>query len=74
MLVVVLSWCLSLSARNYGLDVVKVYVGGFTTSLEMAGVSLTLLSVEHSSWLECLGRQLHYSYMLHVSTVYYMYI
>ena len=35
-------------------EVVRVYMGTLMTSLEMAGVSLTLLNHAHS-WLECLG-------------------
>ena len=37
------------------LKVVRVYVGSFMTSLEMAGVSFTLLNVSLQSILEWLG-------------------
>ena len=37
-------------------DVTRVYMGSLMTSLEMAGVSLTLLKAS-SSWEECLGEQ-----------------
>ena len=35
-------------------NVTRAYMGSFTTSLEMAGVSLTLLKMT-DRWAECLG-------------------
>ena len=37
--------------------VTRVYVGSLMTSMEMAGVSLTLLKVSSDSWEECLGEE-----------------
>ena len=37
------------------LEVIRVFAGSLMTSLEMAGVSLTLLS-DAGSWEECLGK------------------
>ena len=39
--------------------VTRVYVGSLMTSMEMAGVSLTLLKVSSDSWEECLGEETH---------------
>ena len=41
--------------------VTRVYVGSLMTSMEMAGVSLTLLKVSSDSWEECLGEETHLS-------------
>ena len=41
-------------ADRLKLKVVRVYMGALMTSLEMAGVSLTLLRVQ-ADWKECLG-------------------
>ena len=38
------------------LKVVRVYVGSFMTSLEMAGVSFTLLNVSSGGFVEWLGK------------------
>ena len=39
--------------------VTRVYVGSLMTSMEMAGVSLTLLKVSSDSWEECLSEETH---------------
>ena len=45
------------SVDRMKVNVVRVYVGSLMTSLEMAGVSLTLLKVKHN-WEQCLGETL----------------
>lgn len=41
--------------------VTRVYVGSLMTSMEMAGVSLTLLKVSSDSWEKYLGEETHLS-------------
>ena len=41
-------------ASNLEYNVTRAYMGSFMTSLEMAGVSLTLLKLT-DRWAECLG-------------------
>ncbi len=41
-----------------GVVVIRVYMGALMTSLEMAGVSLTLLKMK-PEWRQCLGMYTH---------------
>jgi len=47
------------SAKEKGVKVDRVYVGSFMTSLEMAGVSITLLHLDETR-THCLGNVLPY--------------
>ena len=44
-----------LAAKEKGVQVDRVYVGSFMTSLEMAGVSVTLLHLDETR-AHCLGK------------------
>ena len=50
------------SAKEKGVKVDRVYVGSFMTSLEMAGVSITLLQLDETR-THCLGEASMYSIM-----------
>ena len=47
-------FCLFSIAIKLEYNVTRAYMGSFMTSLEMAGVSLTLLKLT-DRWAECLG-------------------
>ena len=47
--------CIFNAAKEKGVEVDRVYVGSFMTSLEMAGVSITLLHLDETR-THCLGK------------------
>ena len=51
-------------------DVTRVYMGSLMTSLEMAGVSLTLLKAS-SSWEESLGEEIYMCRHIHLRCKYH---